>query len=62
MAAPAAFAARAHGDRELFVALYGTAHRFGIVRDDGRTRSFGTGLEIGNAILFAMLTARDVSA
>ncbi len=55
-------AARAQGDRELFVALYGTAHRFGVVRDDGRTRRFLSGLEIGNAILFAMLTARDASA
>jgi hypothetical protein len=55
-------AARAHGDRALFVALYGTAHRFGLVEDDGRARSFRTGLEIGNAILFAMLTARDASA
>jgi hypothetical protein len=54
-------AARANGDHALFVALYGTAHRFGWVRDDGVTRRFTTGLEIGNAILFAMLTARDSS-
>lgn len=54
-------AARAHDDRTLFVALYGTAHRFGIVDDDGRARRFTAGLEIGNAILFAMLTARSAS-
>jgi hypothetical protein len=50
-------ASRAHGDRETFTALYATAHLFGAPLDEGGTRSFVTGGPIGDAILFAMLTA-----
>ena len=50
-------AARIHGDRERFEGLYATAHLFGApVTQDGMT-SFVTGGPLGDAILFAMLTA-----
>jgi hypothetical protein len=50
-------ASRAHGDRETFTALYATAHLFGAPLDEDGTRTFATGGPIGDAILFAMLTA-----
>lgn len=50
-------AARAHGDREAFRALYATAHLFGAPHDDGATRTHATGGPLGDAILFAMTTA-----
>jgi hypothetical protein len=46
-------ASRAHGDRDAFRALYATAHLFGAPHDGGYT----TGGPIGDAILFAMMTA-----
>ncbi|MEQ9321324.1 MAG: ATP-binding cassette domain-containing protein, partial [Polyangiaceae bacterium] len=50
-------AARIHGDRERFEGLYATAHLFGApVTQDGMT-SVVTGGPLGDAILFAMLTA-----
>lgn len=50
-------ASRAHGDRETFTALYATAHLFGAPLDEDGTRTYATGGPIGDAILFAMLTA-----
>jgi hypothetical protein len=50
-------AARANGDRDLFVRLYRTTHLFGApVRRDG-ARGFAIGGALGNALLLAMLTA-----
>jgi hypothetical protein len=50
-------AARVHGDREAFRALYASAHLMGVpVQGDDR-RNFVTGGPIGQGILFAMLTA-----
>jgi hypothetical protein len=50
-------ASRAHGDRDTFTALYATAHLFGAPLDEDGTRTYATGGPIGDAILFAMLTA-----
>lgn len=50
-------ASRAHGDRETFTALYATAHLFGAPFDEDGVRTYTTGGPIGDAILFAMLTA-----
>jgi hypothetical protein len=50
-------ASRAHGDRETFTALYATAQLFGAPLDEGGTRTYATGGPIGDAIMFAMLTA-----
>jgi hypothetical protein len=50
-------ASRAHGDREKFTALYATAQLFGAPLDENGTRTYATGGPIGDAILFAMLTA-----
>jgi hypothetical protein len=50
-------ASRAHGDREMFTALYATAQLFGAPLDEDGTRTYATGGPIGDAILFAMLTA-----
>ncbi|MDF2695620.1 MAG: putative hydrolase [Labilithrix sp.] len=50
-------ASRAHGDRETFTALYATAQLFGAPLDEDGTRTYATGGPIGDAILFAMLTA-----
>lgn len=54
-------ASRAHGDRDMFTALYATAHLFGAPLDDDGTRTYATGGPIGDAILFAMLTAKPAS-
>jgi hypothetical protein len=50
-------ASRVHGDRETFRSLYATAHLFGAPFDEAGTRTYTTGGPIGDAILFAMLTA-----
>ena len=44
-------------DADAFVALYATAHLFGAPFDEQSTRTFATGGPLGDAILFAMLTA-----
>ncbi|HHH28499.1 MAG TPA: hypothetical protein ENK57_09155 [Polyangiaceae bacterium] len=53
--------AKTHGDRGRFEALYATAYLFGapVSRDDAT--SFVTGGPLGDAILFAMLTAHPVA-
>ena len=50
-------ASRAHGDAEAFARLYATAHLFGAPWDEGSVRTYATGGPLGDAILFAMLTA-----
>lgn len=50
-------ASRAHGDRDAFAALYATAHLFGAPFDENGRRTYATGGPLGDAILFAMLTA-----
>lgn len=55
-------ASRMHDDREAFAALYATAHLFGSPRDTAETRTFTTGGPLGDAILFAMLTAPHTKA
>jgi hypothetical protein len=49
--------ARIHGDRDTFRQLYATAHLFGAPHQRGNATRFVSGGAIGNAILFAMLTA-----
>ena len=55
-------ASRAHGDRETFTGLYATAHLFGAPWDEDGSRTYATGGPIGDAILFAMLTAPRVGS
>lgn len=50
-------ASRANDDRDAFASLYATSHLFGAPFDEGATRTFATGGPLGDAILFAMLTA-----
>jgi len=50
-------ASRAHGDLETFTALYATAHLFGAPLEEDGTWTYVTGGPIGDAIMFAMLTA-----
>ena len=50
-------ASRANDDRDAFASLYATAHLFGAPFDEAGTRTFATGGPLGDAILFAMLTA-----
>jgi hypothetical protein len=50
-------ASRVHDDRDAFASLYATAHLFGAPFDEGGVRTFATGGPLGDAILFAMLTA-----
>jgi hypothetical protein len=50
-------AARSHGDEAAFNALYASAHFMGVPVDGDKRRNFVTGGPIGQAILFAMLTA-----
>ena len=50
-------ASRAHDDATSFAALYATAHLFGAPFDDDGLRTYTTGGPIGDAILFAMITA-----
>lgn len=51
-------AARMNGDRDLYVALYRSAHLFGIPAAAGDGTSFALGGVLGNALLLAMLTAK----
>jgi hypothetical protein len=51
-------AARANGDEALFKQLYATVELFGAPGQEGVRRRYRTGGPIGNAILFAMLTAQ----
>lgn len=51
-------AARASADRETYLRLYRTAHLMGTPTDWDGQRTYVTGGPVGNAILFAMLTAR----
>lgn len=51
-------AARMNGDRDLYVALYRSAHLFGIPAAVGDGTSFALGGVLGNALLLAMLTAK----
>jgi hypothetical protein len=53
-------AARAHGDDDLFRRLYATVELFGAPIERGGTRRYTSGGAVGNAILFAMLTAPAV--
>jgi hypothetical protein len=55
-------ASRAHGDLDAFRALYATAHLFGAPYDQDGMRTYVTGGPLGDAILFAMLTAPRVHA
>jgi len=57
-------ASRTNADREAFTSLYATAHLFGAPFDEEGSRTFATGGPLGDAILFAMVTApgRDVMA
>jgi hypothetical protein len=50
-------ASRVHGDKEMFRSLYATAHLFGAPFEEKGTRTHATGGPIGDAILFAMMTA-----
>lgn len=50
-------AARAHGDRDRFVALHRSADLFGIGTSTGDRATFAAGGVLGNALLLAMLTA-----
>lgn len=55
-------AARAHGDERAFSTLYGSAHLMGLPVDGNEARNFVSGGPIGDAILFAMLTAPKMDA
>lgn len=50
-------ASRVHGDKEMFRSLYATAHLFGAPFEEKGARTHATGGPIGDAILFAMMTA-----
>ena len=49
---------RIHGDADYYRRLYATAHAWGVPANINDRRTFVTGGSLGNAILFAMLTAR----
>ncbi|MSR64805.1 MAG: hypothetical protein EXS18_03380 [Verrucomicrobiae bacterium] len=51
-------ACRIHRDAEYFSRLYSTAYLFGAPFDHDGSRDFVTGGPLGNALLFAMLTAQ----
>ncbi len=51
--------ARAHGDRDSFIAMYKTAHLFGAATSRDGATTFATGGVLGNALLLAMVTARS---
>jgi hypothetical protein len=55
-------ASRVNDDRDTYTSLYATAHLFGAPFDDRGERTFATGGPLGDAILFAMLTAPRPSA
>jgi hypothetical protein len=50
-------AARIHGDAESFADLYATAHLFGGPAASGNRLNWATGGALGDAIMFAMVTA-----
>lgn len=50
-------ASRVHEDRDTFTALYATAQLFGAPLDEDGRRTYVTGGPLGDAIMFAMLTA-----
>lgn len=50
-------ASRMNDDRDAFASIYATAHLFGAPYDTARERTFATGGPLGDAILFAMITA-----
>ena len=52
---------RMTGDRASFSHLYRTVSLFGMPANAGGSRRYATGGPIGNALLFAMLTARPVA-
>lgn len=51
-------AARMNGDRDLYRALYRSAHLFGVPVSADEKAGFALGGTLGNALLLAMLTAR----
>ena len=51
-------ASRIHGDAETFESLWSTAYLFGAPVDRDGTRSFALGGPLGDAMMFAVLTAR----
>lgn len=51
-------AARIHGDRDGFTLLYRSTHLFGLPMASGQEARYGAGGLLGDALLFAMLTAR----
>jgi len=53
--------ARIHGDETLYQNIFGTAHLFGAPLEKSESFQFVTGGPIGNAIMFAMLTAQPSS-
>ncbi len=53
---------RVHGDRACFDQLYRAFHLFGAPTSPGAEFSFASGGPLGNAIVFAMLTAQPASA
>ncbi len=55
-------ASRVNGDEASFRGLYGTAHLFGLPHDEADVRRYATGGPIGDAILFAMVTAPKESS
>jgi len=52
---------RIHGDAETFASLWATAYLFGAPVDRDGTRSFALGGPLGDAMMFALLTARPAS-
>jgi hypothetical protein len=56
-------ASRIHGDRDIFRALYASAHLFGAPLDEADgTRTYVVGGPLGDAILFAMFTALPIGS
>lgn len=52
---------RIHGDRACFVELYRAFHLFGAPAERGAELAFASGGPLGNAIVFAMLTAQPAA-
>jgi hypothetical protein len=53
---------RIHGDSDTFEALYATAYLFGAPVDRDGVRSFALGGPLGDAMMFALLTAQPAEA
>jgi hypothetical protein len=51
--------ARIHGDGSTFAGLYATTDLFGVPVDRGDARVYATGGPLGDALIYAMLTAPD---